>query len=383
MENRQITPISPDTEEAILRKSAHGLPTRPSEAGMKPNDIKKAFFEFATGTNNSLISELKRIVAEANIILAEIQESESTHKADKNNPHLVTKSQVGLSNVDNTSDINKPISTAQQTEINKRVKYADIQDILTSSETNKPLSANKGRVLDEKIAENKSDIDLSIKNITIDSETGVLTITRKNGTTFTIDLPLEYLVKSGIYNATSKEIWLTLENDNTIKIPVADLIDEYFADGTTLTMYVDSADGNKVKFKISDTYKQKIDASVDKLASIENGANKNVQADWNQTNSTKDDYIKNKPVIPDGVFLYSTTGNNTNGAMTQKVTTEELTKKVNIAQDIQNANKNMTTNAQGNIVPTDFVIIGGDIKISKEVDTGGNASIVFEFPEEV
>ena len=34
------------------------------------------------------------------------------HIADKNNPHEVTKAQVGLSNVDNTSDANKPISNA-------------------------------------------------------------------------------------------------------------------------------------------------------------------------------------------------------------------------------------------------------------------------------
>ena len=31
------------------------------------------------------------------------------------NPHSVTKSEVGLGNVDNTSDVNKPVSTAQQT----------------------------------------------------------------------------------------------------------------------------------------------------------------------------------------------------------------------------------------------------------------------------
>ena len=33
------------------------------------------------------------------------------HKADVSNPHKVTKAQVGLGNVDNTSDLNKPIST--------------------------------------------------------------------------------------------------------------------------------------------------------------------------------------------------------------------------------------------------------------------------------
>lgn len=36
------------------------------------------------------------------------------HIANKENPHKVTKDQVGLGNVDNTSDLNKPISTATQ-----------------------------------------------------------------------------------------------------------------------------------------------------------------------------------------------------------------------------------------------------------------------------
>lgn len=38
----------------------------------------------------------------------------SAHANASNNPHAVTKSQVGLGNVDNTSDMNKPISAAQQ-----------------------------------------------------------------------------------------------------------------------------------------------------------------------------------------------------------------------------------------------------------------------------
>ena len=39
----------------------------------------------------------------------------SAHSSRTDNPHATTKAQVGLSNVDNTSDANKPISTAQQT----------------------------------------------------------------------------------------------------------------------------------------------------------------------------------------------------------------------------------------------------------------------------
>lgn len=49
------------------------------------------------------------------------------HIANTNNPHSVTKTQVGLGNVDNTSDLDKPVSTAQQTALdNKVTKNADI-----------------------------------------------------------------------------------------------------------------------------------------------------------------------------------------------------------------------------------------------------------------
>lgn len=41
-----------------------------------------------------------------------------THLVNKSNPHTVTKAQVGLGNVDNTSDLNKPVSTAMQTALN-------------------------------------------------------------------------------------------------------------------------------------------------------------------------------------------------------------------------------------------------------------------------
>ena len=39
----------------------------------------------------------------------------TAHTGNTSNPHSVTKAQVGLGNVDNTSDVSKPISTATQT----------------------------------------------------------------------------------------------------------------------------------------------------------------------------------------------------------------------------------------------------------------------------
>lgn len=43
------------------------------------------------------------------------------HIANKSNPHGVTKAQVGLGSVDNTSDANKPVSSAQQAALNLKL----------------------------------------------------------------------------------------------------------------------------------------------------------------------------------------------------------------------------------------------------------------------
>lgn len=45
------------------------------------------------------------------------------HTVNTSNPHSVTKTQVGLGNVDNTSDVNKPISTAAQAALDEKVKW--------------------------------------------------------------------------------------------------------------------------------------------------------------------------------------------------------------------------------------------------------------------
>lgn len=56
-----------------------------------------------------LIVDLASIDAD----IAAVQADIDAHEALTNNPHGVTKSQVGLGNCDNTSDANKPVSTAQ------------------------------------------------------------------------------------------------------------------------------------------------------------------------------------------------------------------------------------------------------------------------------
>ena len=54
---------------------------------------------------------------EVDAVVAPVEMEVATHVADLANPHQVTKEQVGLSNVDNTADADKPISNAVQSAI--------------------------------------------------------------------------------------------------------------------------------------------------------------------------------------------------------------------------------------------------------------------------
>lgn len=127
-----------------------------------------------------------------------VEEGLANHIADKANPHEVTKAQVGLGNVDNTSDLNKPISTATQAALDLKM----------------PISTKYGASI----------------SLTIDSSTYVVTAQLKDqdnnnlGTAQTIDLPLESVVVSGSYDSDTKEVILVLENGSEIRFSVADLI---------------------------------------------------------------------------------------------------------------------------------------------------------------
>lgn len=56
----------------------------------------------------------------------ELQEELNIHSNNQSNPHNVTKAQVGLDNVDNTSDADKPVSTAQHNAINAVLEEAKV-----------------------------------------------------------------------------------------------------------------------------------------------------------------------------------------------------------------------------------------------------------------
>ena len=94
-------------------------------------DINKPVSVAQQALVDSTKAELKKDIGD-------IEKDVTNHIADKNNPHEVNKLQVGLGNVDNTSDINKPVSIAQQVALDKL--KSDLESIIGSTGTD--LSAH-------------------------------------------------------------------------------------------------------------------------------------------------------------------------------------------------------------------------------------------------
>jgi hypothetical protein len=64
------------------------------------------------------------------------RETISDHISDKANPHEVTAAQVGLGNVDNTADIDKPVSTAVSAALSDKVDKVTGKGLSTNDFTN-------------------------------------------------------------------------------------------------------------------------------------------------------------------------------------------------------------------------------------------------------
>lgn len=87
-----------------------------------------------------------------------VQTNLETHINNKSNPHEVNKAQVGLGNVDNTSDANKPISNATQTALNGKFSATDGNALKQTIEDMPNLVVTEGSV-----SHNNNNISLSLR----------------------------------------------------------------------------------------------------------------------------------------------------------------------------------------------------------------------------
>ena len=107
-----------DVNIPAATKTAAGVMTASDKTNLD-NTVQGLANEITDRTNaiNALRTELKTYIdnqiSDTGSDVTALETKVNNHIANKSNPHGVTKSQVGLGNASNTSDANKPVSTAQ------------------------------------------------------------------------------------------------------------------------------------------------------------------------------------------------------------------------------------------------------------------------------
>lgn len=123
-------------------KTTAGVMTAADKTNLD-NTVQGLANEITNRTNaiNALRTELKTyvddLIADTGSDVTALETKVNNHIANKSNPHTVTKTQVGLDNVNNTSDADKPVSTAQATAI------ADAKAAGTTAQTS--INSHAGR----------------------------------------------------------------------------------------------------------------------------------------------------------------------------------------------------------------------------------------------
>jgi len=137
----------------------------------------------------------------------EIEQEENT---------LIINGQSNYNNLTNKPKINNVELTGNKTTSDLGIVIPDVSGFITkdvNNLTNYTLKTATGSLIDLEINQSTYVVTLTLKDI----DGNVIS-------TDTIDLPLESVVVGGSYDATNKKIVLTLENGNTVDIPVGDLI---------------------------------------------------------------------------------------------------------------------------------------------------------------
>ena len=212
------------------------------------------------------------------------------HSQTIGNPHGTTKAQVGLGNVDNTSDLDKPISILTQLALDNKVNKNP--EIVSSTKT-KVTYDSKGLVI---AGDDATTIDINdsidrryVTDVQLNIIQNTSGINTGDETTLSIQTkrPLktikgESLEGVGNINLTKDDVGLSnVDNTSDINKPISTDTQ------TALDLKVDKVAGKQLSTEDYTT------SEKNKLAGIQSGAEVNVNADWNAISG--DAYILNKP----------------------------------------------------------------------------------------
>lgn len=140
------TTVNPSTDKIVLKYQTHFTSTNSdSEDSHTINAATTSQAGVMSSADKTKLNGLKDQAGITSDIDA-VQTNLETHINNKSNPHEVNKDQVGLGNVDNTSDANKPISTATQNALNSKFNASDGNALKQTIENMPNLVVTEGKL---------------------------------------------------------------------------------------------------------------------------------------------------------------------------------------------------------------------------------------------
>lgn len=180
-------------------------------------DIRQDIFDHVNDFNNPHRVTPSIIGAVSNATFTE-------HVQNFNNPHQVTPDQLNLGNVDNTSDMNKPISNAVQKALDELL---------------------------DKLGDVSGDVERAnyITNVTWNNAGATLTFTYRDGSEIDVYIPIAEIFKSIYYDDVEKELVIVLPDGTEHRIDIAGLIQTYYG-SISNNIQVQVQDDNTIKATI-------------------------------------------------------------------------------------------------------------------------------------
>lgn len=129
----------------------------------------------------------------------------------------------------------------------------------------------------------KTEVATLVADVTFEESTGIITITKKNGSKITIDTQMEKIAINFVYNPTTQQIILTLIDGTKQYIDLSALITQYeFLDSDTVAFYIDKdgkvsaivKEGSIEEKHLEPNYLAKIKVEVAKAESSQQAAAK-------------------------------------------------------------------------------------------------------------
>ena len=123
-----------DKVDGLITGLKNDLTSLQTNLGNLNNALNTHLEDFNNYKNQvtNLLSDIRSVAEDATAAAGATDNNLQAHIEDYNNPHHVTKETVNLGNVDNTSDTDKPISTAQKKYIDSQIEHVK-QDIADKS----------------------------------------------------------------------------------------------------------------------------------------------------------------------------------------------------------------------------------------------------------